>query len=63
MENELTPVKRKAGAKRKADKKELWVLRLDPELKVRIKSMKRKAAPWVRDLIWEALHKQEDNNG
>jgi hypothetical protein len=43
--------------KRNPDKKQMWALRLDPQLFRIIKAKGRKAAPWVRALMWEAVHK------
>jgi hypothetical protein len=40
--------------KKTGNAKMLWVLRLDPELYLHIKHMGRKAAPWVRQLMYEA---------
>jgi len=35
----------------------MWALRLEPPLLKIIKAKGRKAAPWVRALIWEAVNK------
>jgi hypothetical protein len=41
--------------KRNPDKKQMWALRLDPPLFSAIKRKGRKAAPWVRELIYDAI--------
>ena len=43
-----------AGHK-KGDVKLMWALRFDPPLFAAIKRKGRKAAPWVRKLMYEAL--------
>jgi hypothetical protein len=38
-------------------KRLMWALRLEPELLRVVKRKGRKAAPWVRALMWEAVNK------
>ena len=39
------------------NKLNVWTIRLDAALIAKLRAMGRKAAPWVRRVLWEALNK------